>query len=164
MNRFKRSLVYTEEVHSPSKGCPLRLNLCMCVKKKLYFFRWVPSRRTFVPPSEVDDPSIVFWPSEYSIMEPARSLQFCGLETLMIASRSDYMRLNLVTKEVTLAFNMPIVYYEFCCTKYLILKSFFVFLSLLIAMDVRLPCCLAFRRLSFASVSSFCTLPKLTHN
>ncbi|KAL5970135.1 Vam6/Vps39-like protein, partial [Taenia solium] len=84
VSRLKRSLVYTDEVHSPSKSYPLRLNLCM---------------RTFVSPSEADDPSIMFWPSEYSIMEPARSLQFSGLETLMIASRSDYMRLNLVTRE-----------------------------------------------------------------
>ncbi|KAL5111392.1 Vam6/Vps39-like protein [Taenia crassiceps] len=84
VNRFKRPLINTEEVHSPTKGCPLRLNLCI---------------RAFVPPSEADDPSIAFWPSEYSIMEPARSLQFCGLETLMIASRSDYTRLNLVTRE-----------------------------------------------------------------
>ncbi|VDK34283.1 unnamed protein product [Taenia asiatica] len=99
VSRLKRSLVYTDEVHSPSKSYPLRLNLCMCVKKKLYFFRWAPTRRTFVSPSEADDPSIIFWPSEYSIMEPARSLQFSGLETLMIALRSDYMRLNLVTRE-----------------------------------------------------------------
>nr|CDS22825.1 Vam6:Vps39 protein [Echinococcus granulosus] len=99
LNRFKKPLVYTDEIRSPSNGYPRRLNLCICVRKKLYFFRWAPSRRAFIPPSEADDPSIAFWPSEFSIMEPARSLLFCGLETLMIASRSEYMRLNLVTRE-----------------------------------------------------------------
>ncbi|VDM35644.1 unnamed protein product [Hydatigera taeniaeformis] len=98
-NCCKKSLAYTDEVHLPSSVCLPRLNLCLCAKKKVHFFRWAPLKRAFVPPPEADDPSIAFWPSEYSVVEPARSLQFCGLETLMIASRSNYMRLNLVTKE-----------------------------------------------------------------
>ncbi|VDO05129.1 unnamed protein product [Rodentolepis nana] len=97
-NPFNKRPAYTTEARFSSNKPP-RLNLCFCVKKKLFFFRWSPSRGTFVTPSESEDPSIAFWPSEYSLIDTAMSLQFCGTETLLIALRSHYLSMNLRTLE-----------------------------------------------------------------
>nr|CDS31910.1 Vam6:Vps39 protein [Hymenolepis microstoma] len=98
LSNINRRPAYTAEVRFSSTK-PSRLNLCFCVKKKLFFFRWSPSRGTFVTPSESEDPSISFWPSEYSLIDTAVSLQFCGTETLLIALRSHYLTMNLRTLE-----------------------------------------------------------------
>ncbi|VDD78062.1 unnamed protein product [Mesocestoides corti] len=105
LDKLKRRSNHTEEVALPSADdtSTLALNLCICVKRKLGFFRWSPLKKAFVSPSEANDPRIAFWPSEYTLPESARMLQFCGLETIIVALRSDYLRINLSTREVSLA-------------------------------------------------------------
>uniref|UniRef100_A0A5K3G2G1 CNH domain-containing protein n=1 Tax=Mesocestoides corti TaxID=53468 RepID=A0A5K3G2G1_MESCO len=101
LDKLKRRSNHTEEVALPSADdtSTLALNLCICVKRKLGFFRWSPLKKAFVSPSEANDPRIAFWPSEYTLPESARMLQFCGLETIIVALRSDYLRINLSTRE-----------------------------------------------------------------
>lgn len=71
------------------------------MKRKLYFYRWSPSKGAFVTPSESEDPSIAFWPLDYTIIDTAKSLQFQGTERLLIALRTDYLILNLRSLEVS---------------------------------------------------------------
>lgn len=102
--------VYTEELVSPEsrinnggrQSPPLPLNLCICVKRRLFFFRWSPAHRNFVSPSALasEDPVMAAWPPEYTLSESAQWVHFCGSENIIIGLRSDYLRFNLRSREV----------------------------------------------------------------
>ncbi|KAL3312057.1 Vam6/Vps39-like protein, partial [Cichlidogyrus casuarinus] len=83
--------------NSAVKGSPKILRICVVVKKKLYFWKWEATEKIFRSPKEAKDPLMQCWPSEMTLQEAPKFVEFVSVSQLLVGYRADYQVLDIVT-------------------------------------------------------------------